>query len=468
MTTTLRPYAEYQETRHPWLGMIPSHWEASRLKHAAWINPGRAKASRFLSDDCPVTFLPMEKVGTDGRIDPRELRPISTVWNGFTFFQRDDVIVAKITPCFENGKGACLDDLPTPIGFGSTEFIVVRSLGAMLPRYLYRITTLSEFRVRGADAMTGSAGQQRVPTSFIENYVVAIPPLQEQAAIVRFLNHADQKFRRFIQAKRRLIELLNEQRKFAISRILTGGIDSDVGLKATGLTWPEEIPEHWTIRRLKRIAKFQSGDGITSLSINPEGEFPVYGGNGLRGYTDHFTHNGDYVLIGRQGALCGNVHLVSGQFWASEHAVVATLGHQIDWRWFGEVIRLMNLNQYSQSAAQPGLSFERIRELKTAVPPHSEQVEIMRQVALAGREITSSISLAETEIALVREYRTRLIADVVSGKLDVREAAERLPSSVEEVVPDDDLLGLSNSDSEEADDLDDDAPELLSVTTDEG
>ena len=254
MTTTLRPYSRYQETRHSWLGMIPSHWEARRLKQATKVNPGRGEVSQFLSRDLPVTFLPMEKVGSDGRIDPRELRPISEVWSGFTYFQRDDVIVAKITPCFENGKGACLDGLSTPIGFGSTEFIVVRATEAVLPRYLYRITTLPEFRIRGADAMTGSAGQQRVPTSFVENYVVSIPPLQEQGAIVRFLDHSDQKIRRFIQAKRRLIELLNEQKRSVIGGIVTRGADPYSPRKNSGISWAPEIPSSWEGNRSRPSA----------------------------------------------------------------------------------------------------------------------------------------------------------------------------------------------------------------------
>src|SRR3990172_2293772 len=123
----------------------------------------------------------MERVTADGRVDAREVRPASALWNGFTYFRRADVLVAKITPCFENGKGACLDSLPTEVGFGSTEFIVLRFTDAVLPQYLYRTTTLAEFRRRGADAMNGAAGQQRVPPTFVGNFQAALPPLPEQS-----------------------------------------------------------------------------------------------------------------------------------------------------------------------------------------------------------------------------------------------------------------------------------------------
>ena len=92
------------------------------------------------------------------------------------------------------------------------------------------------------------------------------------------------------------------------------------------------------------------------------GDFPVYGGNGLRGYTTSFTHEGHYVLIGRQGALCGNINYAKGKFWASEHAVVASMIGKIDTYWLGELLRDMNLNQYSNAAAQPGLAVDRITD----------------------------------------------------------------------------------------------------------
>ena len=84
----------------------------------------------------------------------------------------------------------------------------------------------------------------------------------------------------------------------------------------SGADWLGRVPEHWEVRRLKTLADMQSGDAITAMSIDEAGQHPVYGANGLRGYTSSYTHDGDFVLIGRQGALCGNVHLAHGRFWA--------------------------------------------------------------------------------------------------------------------------------------------------------
>ncbi len=181
------------------------------------------------------------------------------------------------------------------------------------------------------------------------------------------------------------------------------------------------------MRRLKTLCSMRSGDGITAMSVEPAGDYPVYGGNGVRGYTSSYTHDGDFALIGRQGALCGNVHIAHGRFWASEHAVVASLrpGHVLDW--FGAILVVMNLNQYSIAAAQPGLAVERVLNLSLPVPPAQEQARIAKHIEQETADITKAVDRAQREIALLREYRTRLVADVVTGKVDVRELAAGMP-----------------------------------------
>ena len=190
--------------------------------------------------------------------------------------------------------------------------------------------------------------------------------------------------------------------------------------KDSGIDWLGEVPEHWEVRRLKTLAHMQSGDTITAMSIDETGQHPVYGGNGLRGYASSYTHDGDFVLIGRQGALCGNVHLVRGRFWASEHAVVATLhvGHVPDW--FGALLRGMNLNQYSIAAAQPGLSVDRILNLWAPVPPKLEQTAIARFLDRADRRIRRYIRAKERLIERLEEEKQAIIHQAVTGQIDVR------------------------------------------------
>ncbi|MEN6458199.1 MAG: restriction endonuclease subunit S [Thermoguttaceae bacterium] len=187
--------------------------------------------------------------------------------------------------------------------------------------------------------------------------------------------------------------------------------------KSIDLDWCREVPSHWSVAALKRFARFQSGDGITSLEIEPEGEFPVYGGNGLRGYTSKYTHDGTFVLLGRQGALCGNVNYASGKFWASEHAVVVTPSKEICQRWYGELLRAMNLGRYSMSAAQPGLSVQFVVNLQAPIPPLDEQRRIVAFLDREMAKIDALIAKKERLIGLLQEKRTALISHAVTKGL---------------------------------------------------
>jgi type I restriction enzyme S subunit len=174
----------------------------------------------------------------------------------------------------------------------------------------------------------------------------------------------------------------------------------------------------WRSSQIRFLASMASGEGITSEDIEPSGTYPVYGGNGLRGYTDNFTHEGDYVLIGRQGALCGNVHFVNGRFWASEHAVVACPTKGIEARCLAYLLGALNLGQYSISAAQPGLAMDRIKELVVAVPETTTQAAIANFLDRKTATIDELIRRKERLIELLQEERQALITQAVTKGLD--------------------------------------------------
>lgn len=196
----------------------------------------------------------------------------------------------------------------------------------------------------------------------------------------------------------------------------------------------------------------KSGDNLTSDQIAESGEYPVYGGNNLRGYFNNYNKDGKYLLVGRQGTLCGNIHRVEGKFWATEHAVVTDVRTGISSDWYYYMLIVVNLNQYSESAAQPGISVEKIQNLRTALPSLGEQEAIVSHIKRETATIDYTITRAEREIELMREYRTRLISDVVTGKGDVR--GIEVPEVTEEelLVPDEDTT--------EADEVIDDEAEM--------
>jgi type I restriction enzyme S subunit len=265
-----------------------------------------------------------------------------------------------------------------------------------------------------------TTGIQNLNVGYYLTTLVAFPPLPEQRAIADYLDRATEKINRVIAIKERQLELIDQQLSSRLSEVISKGIKNEE-LKESGIHWMPFMPKNWKRQRLKDVVSLKSGNSITSDDIFDVGEFPVYGGNGLRGYTDLFTHEGCFALIGRQGALCGNINYAEGKFWASEHAVVATPIHKCDIVWIGELMRAMNLNQYSNAAAQPGLAVERIKQLYIPYPDYSEQNEISDFIML---QINRAEKLKENltkQITSLQSYRQSLIHECVTGKKRVVE-----------------------------------------------
>ncbi len=151
------------------------------------------------------------------------------------------------------------------------------------------------------------------------------------------------------------------------------------------------IPEDWEVKKLKYLSDMKSGENITSKSINEFGKYPCFGGNGLRGFTYSYTHNGEFALIGRQGALCGNVQYTTGNFFASEHAIVVTPNKETDIKWLFYMLVDMRLNQYSESSAQPGLSVAKVLELQVAVPLNKTEQKAIAAVLSDVDELIASM-----------------------------------------------------------------------------
>lgn len=162
-----------------------------KLGECTVINPKKSMDTR-LKDDLIVSFIPMASVGEDGSIDTSEKKLYREVKSGFTYFIEDDVLFAKITPCMENGKGAVAINLYNGIGFGSTEFHVIRPLeGFTNPVWLYNLSVSKKFRLEAEANMTGSAGQKRTPASFLENYEIKLPPIELQNQFADFAEQVD-------------------------------------------------------------------------------------------------------------------------------------------------------------------------------------------------------------------------------------------------------------------------------------
>lgn len=174
------------------------------------------------------------------------------------------------------------------------------------------------------------------------------------------------------------------------------------------------IPEDWEVKRLEELSShFKSGSGITSKDIEESGEYPVYGGNGLRGYTETFTHDGKYLLIGRQGALCGNIQRVKGKAYISEHAIAVQTNKLNDLEFLASKLEYYNLNRLSESSAQPGLAVNKLVRLKLPIPPLPEQKAIANCLSTWDKAIEKQTQLIEAK----KEFKKGLMQGFFNGQL---------------------------------------------------
>ncbi len=224
-----------------------------------------------------------------------------------------------------------------------------------------------------------------------------VPPLSEQSAIASAVSDIDG----LLVKLKLLIAKKRDLKQAAVQQLLTGK------------TRLPGFDDKWVIKRLSELSTMKSGEGITSADINQFSRYPCYGGNGLRGYTSRFTHDGSYALIGRQGALCGNVFGVDGQFFASEHAIVVTALADTDIKWFTYALARMNLNQYSESSAQPGLSVSKILKLELLAPPTRHE---HTAIATVLSDMDGELAALEKRLFKARDLKQAMMQDLLTGK----------------------------------------------------
>jgi type I restriction enzyme S subunit len=222
-----KPYPAYKDSGVEWLGAIPAHWEVKRLRFVADLNPSYAPAVRSLSQEAEVAFVPMEALAEYGGLDLTRTKALRDVATGYTCFADGDVLLAKITPCFENGKGALAVGLAHGVAFGTTELHVLRPRPQLLGQFLVYLTYSRPFRGLGQVEMKGAAGQQRVPEDFVKNFTAPVPPLPEQRAIAAFLDRETAKIDALIAKVQEVIERLKEYRTALISAAVTGKIKAE-------------------------------------------------------------------------------------------------------------------------------------------------------------------------------------------------------------------------------------------------
>ena len=375
--------------------------------------------------------MPMEAVSEHGRLILDQTCTISDVGSGYTEFDNGDIVVAKITPCFENGKGAIATNLVNGAAFGTTELHVLRPTASLEQRFIFYFSISHLFRNTGEGEMYGAGGQKRVPSDFCENIRVPLPGIAEQRTIADFLDRETAKIDTLVAKKRMLTERLKEKRTALISRTVTRGLPPDTAsacgldaypkLKPTGIDWLGDVPEHWEVKSLKWAVMFQRGHDLPAEQRG-EGSVPLVSSSGVSATHSCAKAKGPGIVTGRYGTI-GEFYLITEDYWPLNTSLYSIDTHGNELRFLQALLRHLSplFLLHAVKSAVPGVDRNDIHPIAAVVPPFVEQEAIADFLDRETAKIDALVEKIKTAIERLQEYRTALITAAVTGKIDVRE-----------------------------------------------
>lgn len=439
----LRPYPAMRDSGVPWLGEVPEHWEVRKL---------RALLDRVTERNRPD--LPLLSVVREKGVIKRDITSHDDNHN----FIPDDLCNYKVVQAgqfamnkmkaWQGSYGISPHD-----GIVSPAYFVF-DLRKAVGRFFHtaiRSRAYVPFFTQSSDGVR--IGQWDLAQARMREIPFFVPSATEQAAIVRFTDYMDRRIRKYVRAKQKLIKLLEEHMQAIIHRAVTRGLDLNVRLKPSGVEWLGDVPEHWDVKRCRYIfheVDDRSVDGSEEhLSMSQKlGLVPSYLVENRTLISESYAGGklckvGDLVL-NRLKAHLGVFALAQYAGVISPDYTVLRPVDPVGAEYFERVLRSPACRGELRTRAKGivegfwRLYTDDFYDINLPCPPCEERNAIIKNIRMATTEIDKGISGAKREITLLREYRSRLIADVVTGKLDVREAAVKLPAEADKLEPIDD------------------------------
>jgi type I restriction enzyme S subunit len=467
MIDGLKPYPAMRDSNVPWLGAIPEHWATLPLKR--WVKMNRAVLPESTPPSYEIRYLDIGSVGT-GILTarPQHLRFAAAPSRARRVVRDGDTIVSTVRTYL---KAIYFIEHDSDELVCSTGFAVLTPSTGTLPKFVSYLCQSIAFTDRVTADSVGIA-YPAISEARLGAFHVAVPPQPEQAAIVSFLDHADRKIRYYIRAKQKMIKLLEEQKQVIIHQAVTRGLDPNVRLKPSGVEWLGDVPEHWGIERTKNLFRLRTqksgrAHGLELLSIYTH--IGVRPRKDLEEKGNKASSTDDYWIV-REGDLIVNKLLAwMGAVGVSEYEGVTSPAYDILMpirslcpAFYHHLFRTkLFLQQFKQRSRgimdmRLRLYFDQLGQIPIVVPPVDEQSAIVAYYVAATSGLDQAIATARLEIDLLREFRTRLIADVVTGKLDVRQVAAGLPEeAMDDELFEDEALEDLEAGEEDLDLIDD-------------
>ena len=408
-------YEKYKPSNIAWIGDIPVHWVKTKFAYTYSSAMGQTILKEELTDEGLPVFSATEGDHYFGKLESPSVMLVP-----------GDLVI----PARGNSIGA-VKLVTEPATSTQTTIYCKKISKSINSKFAYWFATGLRDHLFG---FTQTAIPQITVDQVSSNPLLA-PPLEEQQTIARFLDAKTAQIDALVAQKRQLIDKLKEKRQALIARTVTRGLPPEAAkaaglepnpeMKDSGVDWLGPIPKVWKVVPLKWRARCFSGDAITTEDVEPnettDSNIPVIGGNGLMGYAVASNLDHQVLVIGRVGALCGNVHIVNPPAWITDNALV--LGPKtgvFDNRYLAHILRLRNLNDIAAKTAQPLITGTQVRDQRVPCPSMPEQIAVADFLDSACLTLDELRSVTETAVDRLTEYRLALITSAVTGKIDVR------------------------------------------------
>ena len=449
-------YPAYKPSVVEWLGDVPAHWEVRRLRNIVEMRVSNVD-KHVKEDEKPVRLCNYVDVYKNdyinNKMDFMQATATSAEIERFRL-EKDDVLITKDSESWDDIGVPALVTEPASDLISGYHLALLRPrsekiAGSYLLRALQSNSSAYQFHIEAKGVTRFGLSHAGIKSAWLP-----VPPLPEQTAIVRYLSHVDERISRYISAKERLINLLEEQRQAVIQRAVTRGLDPNVRLKPSGVEWLSDMPAHWECKRLKTIGRIRYGLGQPPREL-PGGLPLIRATNVDHGHIikkdlmyvdpsavpegrDAILREKEIIVV-RSGAYTADSAIIPKAFEGAVtgYDMVVTITKALP-----EFVAMALLCAYvrddqliveSTRSAQPHLNAEELGTSLLLLPPLEEQSAIVEYLDKVIADIDAATNRAHHEIELLKEYRTRLIADVVTGKLDVREAVFKLPKVPDEL-----------------------------------
>lgn len=418
-------------------------WKTIPLRYVCELNP--AVAFEGLEEDNDVTFLPMDRVKS-GYFIPNADK-FSKYAPSYNAFEDGDIVLAKVTPCFENGNIAIAENLVGGKGFGSSELFVIRPTIAQR-KFLFYYFQSSTFKQEGEASMTGSGGLKRVSSDILRQHQLPCPNQDIQLLIANYLDRETARIDGLIAEKECMRTLLEEKRSALVSRVVTRGLDPNAPLKPSGHEWLGEIPAHWGLQRLKQLAEVRGG---LTLGKQYSGDLLEYPYLRVANVQDGYVKLNDIQTVAVPASEAASNLLASGDVLMNEGGDIDKLGrgcvwreeikpclhqnhvfavrpHSVDSDWLALWTSTIQAKRYFESRAKrstnlASISGSNVKELPVPLPPIDEQIAIQDHLAGRHDRLAKIRSELRSSLLLLAERRAALITAAVTGQIPLEEMA---------------------------------------------